>query len=227
MKRSESIEDYLRAIYDLERLADGTVATSALADRLGVAPASVTGMLKRLDAAGLVVHERYAGVSLTVSGRKIALEVMRHHRLLETYLAEAMGMAWDSVHDEADRLEHHISEALEDRIAEILGHPERDPHGAAIPPKDGDFEESRFRTLDQAVPGERLVVREVQDEDADLLRHLGTMDLRPGAVLVVEEVAPFGGPITVRVITGGGGSASRAVGRRVAGSVSVEASSDQ
>jgi DtxR family Mn-dependent transcriptional regulator len=215
MELSAAIEDYVRAIYDLGR--DGNpVSTSALAERLGVAPASVTGMLKRLAGLGLVRHQPYAGVELTPAGRKVALEVMRHHRLIETYLAEAMGVAWDQVHDEAHRLEHHISEDLEDRIAELLGHPERDPHGAMIPPKEGPFQEPDYPTLAEADPGARLVVREVSDEDADRLRYLGELGLLPDVELVVTAVAPYGGPITVRV-----GDEEHAIGPELARTVSV------
>ena len=217
MRFSAAIEDYVREIYDLSRSGEA-VATTALAERLQVAPASVTGMIKRLDTLGLVVHKRYEGARLTDVGRKVALEVIRHHRLIETYLAEAMGLSWDMVHDEAHRLEHHISEALEDRMAELLGHPERDPHGAPIPPKDGDFVEPTYRTLDTAVEGERLLVREVPDEDAEHLRYFASVGLRPDAEFEVVEVAPFEGPITINVA-----GEARAIGREMAETIAVEA----
>ena len=130
---SEAIEDYAKAIYSLARQGDGTVATNALAERLGVTPASVSAMVKKLDERGLVRHVRYKGVALTPAGERVALEVMRHHRLLETYLAEHLGVPWDRVHDEAEALEHVISEDLEARIAAKLGHPTHDPHGDPIP----------------------------------------------------------------------------------------------
>jgi len=215
-KRSVAEEDYLRAIYALGR--GGTpVATTTLAERLGVAPASVTGMLRKLDAADLVVHTRYAGVRLTPAGERVALEVVRHHRLLETFLAATLGVSWDQVHDEAHRLEHHLSEALEDRMDEVLGHPQRDPHGARIPPKDGPFHEPTYTTLAEATAGQRLVIRAVDDEVGERLRYLASLGLWPDTELQVVAVAPFDGPITVRV-----GGAEHALGRGVAGTVAVE-----
>lgn len=216
MTRTPAMEDYLRAIYDLSR-GDTAAGTTELAERLGVAPASVTGMLKKLDGEGLVVHTRYAGVRLTPAGERVALEVMRHHRLIETFLAETLGVGWDEVHDEAHRLEHHISEALEDRMAEALGHPTRDPHGAWIPPKEGPFEEPAYPTLAEATVGQRLVVRAVADEDAERLRYLGSLGLVPDTILEVLDVAPYEGPITVRL-----GAVEHAVGRLLAATVSVE-----
>jgi len=219
MEHSAAVQDYLRAIYDLAR--SGTaVSTSALAERVGVAPASVTGMLKRLDKGGLVRHEPYAGVRLTPAGERVALEVIRHHRLIETYLAEAMGVDWDQVHEEAHRLEHHISEDLEDRMATLLGDPVQDPHGAWIPPKEGPFDAPRYGVLAEAEAGQRLVIREVVDEDASRLRYLGTLGLRPGVELDVLEVAPFAGPLTVRVA-----GEAHAIGRELAGTIFVEESS--
>jgi DtxR family transcriptional regulator, Mn-dependent transcriptional regulator len=221
-KPSPSVQDYVRAIYDLERTSGAPVATTMLADRLSVAAASVTGMVKRLHRDGYVRHERYAGVELTPSGRQVALEVIRHHRLIETYLASAMGVSWDKVHDEAHRLEHHISEELEDRMAEILGHPDQDPHGAAIPPKDGPFEEPTYQTLADVAAGETVVVTEVEDEDPELLRYLDSLGLRPGATLEVLEIAPFAGPLTLLVASSGGGADEPvAVGRDLAATVSV------
>jgi DtxR family Mn-dependent transcriptional regulator len=215
-RQTAAKEDYLRAIYDLGRHGR-LVSTTELAEYLGVAPASVTGMLKKLDALELVAHVRYAGVRLTPEGERVALEVIRHHRLIETYLAEALGVGWDEVHDEAHRLEHHISEALEDRMAAALGHPTRDPHGASIPPKNGPFEEPSYPSLAEATAGERLVVRAVADEDAARLRYLGSLGLRPDTTLLVLSVAPFDGPITVRV-----GEAEHALGRTLAATISVE-----
>jgi DtxR family Mn-dependent transcriptional regulator len=217
MARTAAIEDYVRAIYDLQQV-EKPVTTTALARRLGVAPASVTGMIKRLHGLGLVEHERYGGVQLTLEGERLALEVMRHHRLIETYLAEKMGVSWDQVHEEAHRLEHHISEALEDRMAEILGDPQRDPHGAPIPPKEGPFTAPAYGTLAAAEVGQRLVVREVNDEDADRLRYLDHLGLRPDVRLEVLEVAPFSGPITVRI-----DGQDHAVGRELAETILVEA----
>jgi DtxR family Mn-dependent transcriptional regulator len=216
---SPSTQDYLRAIYDLERDSD-SVSTSAVAERLGVASASVTGMLRRLHRDRFVDYQRYAGVRLTPAGRRAALEVIRHHRLIETYLAQAMGVSWDKVHAEAHRLEHHISEDLEDRMAELLGHPDRDPHGAAIPPKDGPFVEPAYKTLADAAAGERLVVQEVEDEDAERLRYLDSLGLRPDVAVEIVAVAPFAGPITVAVDEGGT-QREVAVGRELAETVLV------
>lgn len=189
MERSVAIEDYVRAIYQLQQ-QERPVATTALARSMNVAPASATGMLKRLHGLGLVTHERYAGVVLTPAGEQMALEVIRHHRLIETYLAEALGVSWDQVHDEAHRLEHHISEALEDRMAEVLGDPRRDPHGAMIPPKVGPFVPPVYRLLSEFGAGAHLVIREVMDEDAERLRALGRLGLRPDVVLTVLRADP-------------------------------------
>lgn len=197
-KRTVAEEDYLRAIYDLSR--DGrAVSTTALAERLAVAPPSVTGMLHKLSGQGLVDHTRYAGVRLTPAGERVALEMIRHHRLIETFLAETLGVSWDQLHDEAHRLEHHISEALEDRMAEVLGHPERDPHGAAIPPKEGAFEDPPRPTLAEAEPGQRLMVWEVADEDAERLRALAALGLFPDTVFEVEAGGSASGPIPIRL----------------------------
>lgn len=218
LKLSSAMEDYVRAVYDLSSEESGAT-TTALARRLGVAPASVTGMLKRLRALGLVEHEPYGDVELTPAGERVALEIIRHHRLIETYLAEAMGVSWDEVHDEADRLEHHISDALGDRMAELLGHPKRDPHGAPIPPKEGPFVQPQYGTLAGASAGERLVIREVVDEDAERLRYLDSLGMVPDVEVEVLEVGPFGGPITVRVA-----GSTHAIGHELADTVFVEAS---
>jgi DtxR family Mn-dependent transcriptional regulator len=223
LQRTESIEDYLRAIYQLERQTGQAVATSSLADRLGVSSASVTGMVKRLAEAGLVTHEPYAGVTVTDAGRRVALDVIRHHRLIETFLARTLGLEWDEVHAEAHRLEHHISEVLEARMDEVLGHPERDPHGSAIPPKDGEFREPSYESLADVAPGARVVIREVDDDDPERLRYMARLGLRPDVTLVVRDVAPYSGPITVDVDPAhGGGVASPAVGRELARLIAVE-----
>jgi len=211
---SSAMEDYVRAIY-VRGGDEAAVMTTALARDLDVAPASVTGMVKRLHAMGLVHHERYAGVQLTDIGRKVALEIVRHHRLIETFLAEALGIGWDAVHDEAHRLEHHISDSLGERMADFLGHPERDPHGAPIPPRGGDFVAPRHARLADSAPGARLIVREVPDEDAADLRALALLGIRPDAVIDVVAVALGEGPITVRV-AGVEGDVARDVARHVA-----------
>ncbi len=193
---SEAQEDYLKAIYQLAE--GGTVGTQLLAERLSVRPASVTGMLKKLAELGLVVHVPYKGVRLTQSGERVALEVIRHHRLLEAFLAEALGFPWEAVHAEADRLEHHISEAFEARIAELLGHPERDPHGDPIPTPELTLPHPPGVRLAEAGSGAYRLLR-VRVQDADLLRALARLGLKPGATLWVLERVPAG----VRLSVGG------------------------
>jgi len=193
---TEAQEDYLKAIYQLAE--GGTVGTRLLAERLSVRPASVTGMLKKLAELGLVVHVPYRGVRLTESGERVALEVIRHHRLLEAFLAEALGFPWEAVHAEADRLEHHISETFEARIAELLGHPERDPHGDPIPTPELTLPHPPGVRLAEAGPGDYRLLR-VRVQDADLLRALARLGLKPGAMLGVLERLPAG----VRLSVGG------------------------
>jgi DtxR family transcriptional regulator, Mn-dependent transcriptional regulator len=197
---SEAIEDYAKAIYALSQRSGGPVGTSELAERLGVAPATATAMLKRLDGIGLVHHQPYHGVSLTADGRRLALEVIRHHRLLESYLSEALGMPWDRVHEEAEVLEHYISEELEELIAEKLGEPSHDPHGDPIPGPDLDLpEEEEGRPLESMADGEVAVFSRVSDSDPRMLRYLAERGIRPGAEIVLIERQPFGGPVTVEV----------------------------
>ncbi|MDZ7289122.1 MAG: metal-dependent transcriptional regulator [candidate division KSB1 bacterium] len=191
-------EDYLKAIHFLH-LTHKKVSTSAIAERLGVAQASVTGMIKKLAEIKLVEHSPYHGVALTAAGEKIALEVIRHHRLLELYLAEAMGYSWDKVHDEAEKLEHVISEEFEDKIDEYLGRPTADPHGAPIPTKDGQMPTLECFALSQAEAGDRVVVRIVPDRDAEKLRYLGKIGLYPNIEIEVLEKAPFNGPLHIRI----------------------------
>jgi DtxR family Mn-dependent transcriptional regulator len=193
----ESTEDYLKTIWKLGR--DGRVSTSALASELGVSAASVTGMLKKLAALNLVEHEPYKGASLTPAGERVALEVVRHHRLLELYLTQALGLGWDEVHDEADRLEHHLSEELEAKIDEALGFPSRDPHGDPIPSVTLELCRDETRPLADVEAGDAAVVARVPAEDAGLLRYLGTLGLAPDRAVRVVEQAPFGGPVTVEV----------------------------
>jgi DtxR family Mn-dependent transcriptional regulator len=192
---SQTVEDYLKEIYKLE-VERGRATTSAIAEGVGVSPPSVTSMLKKLAELKLVEHERYKGVTLTPAGRKAAVEVIRHHRLLEQYLAETLGMPIDEVHAEADRLEHALSEELEARIDETLGYPTHDPHGDPIPDAALNVGDDRLRPLAALAPGERATVRRVPD-DVELLRYLLELGLRPGAPVEVVGTAPFGGPITV------------------------------
>ncbi len=212
---SAAIEDYAKAIYSLqERAGDGGVSTTALADRLGVTPGSVSGMLRKLDGAGLVEHEPYRGVRLTASGRRIALEVIRHHRLIELFLAEVLDMPWDRVHAEAEVLEHVISEELEDLIAEKLGHPTADPHGDPIPTADLEVPDARRGVPLQALePGTSGRFVRVSDSDPAMLRWLDERCVRPGDAIEVLDKQPFDGPLTVRVndhtlVLGGGVAAA-------------------
>src|SRR3954471_17100589 len=174
---SEATQHYLKAIWKLGR--DGPATTSAIAEELGVSPASATGMLKRLASLGLVEHERYHGAALTPAGERIALEVVRHHRLLELYLMQALGLGWDEVHDEADRLEHHLSEEVEARIDEALGFPTRDPHGDPIPSASLELADEEQLLLRDVGDGEAALVRRVPDSDPALLRYLSEVGLTP------------------------------------------------
>lgn len=193
---SDSMENYLKVIYEvLER--NDRATTSSIAERMGIAAPSVTAMIKKLAGLNMVTHEPYQGVRLTRVGEEMALEVIRHHRLLELYLAEALGVPWDRVHDEAEKLEHVLSEDLEDRIAEALGHPTVDPHGAPIPARDGTIERVHAVPLVEVEPGTRVTVVEVEDRDPDLLRYLGELDLYPGAEYRLVRVEPYGGPIVL------------------------------
>jgi DtxR family Mn-dependent transcriptional regulator len=195
-----AVQDYVKALYLLESEGEPeAVPTSALATRLGVTAASATNMLKKLGSLGLVDHVPYAGASLTQSGTKVALEMIRHHRLLETYLAEALGVPWDEVHKEAEVLEHVLSEELEERISARLGHPKADPHGHPIPAKDGSLPvESRSRLWD-APDGGEVEVERVSDQKSEVLRYLEQVGIKPGATVEVVERGPLEGPLYVRV----------------------------
>ena len=166
---TESIEDYLKAIYEVQKEV-GRVTTNSLAEKLKVAPTSVTSMIKKLSKKKLITHKREQGVKLTKAGQKIALEVVRHHRLIELYLAEALEVLWDQVHEEAEKWEHVLSEGLEDRMDAVLGYPTRDPHGSPIPSRDGTIIELDSISLADLRPGQSAVVGEVSDHDPDLLR---------------------------------------------------------
>ena len=190
---SRSVEDYLKVIYQLTERGDHA-ATTAIAERLAVAPASVTGMIKRLAESGHVAHEPYRGVRLTSDGRTAALAVMRRHRLLETYLITKLGYDWSSVHEEAERLEHAVSDELIERMAFALGHPQYDPHGAPIPTRDGEIERTKYVALAEVEVGDRVALRQVGDEDAERLRYLESIGLVPMTALEVIDRQPFGGP---------------------------------
>lgn len=195
--QSESVEDYLKVIYKLQQF--NAAGTNDIARALSVAPASVTGMIRRLADNGLAKYSPHKGVTLTEAGEKIALEIVRHHRLLELYLAEALGYSIDKVHDEAEKLEHHISEDFEERIALILGDPTHDPHGDPIPTKDGEIPEQFNRPLTETQEGEVLVIRRVSDENQELLRFLISLGLVPKTQIEVVARAPFNGPFTIKI----------------------------
>ena len=197
--RSPAIEDYSKAIYTLETRADEPVSTNALAERLELTTGSVSGMLKKLDELGLISHVPYRGVRLTTEGRRVALEVIRHHRLLELYLAEALHMPWDRVHDEAEILEHVLSEELEELIAAKLGHPTIDPHGDPIPSVDLELDELPTRSLESLVPGDEGIFVRVSDADPEMLRYLAEQGVLPGGRVHVLERQPFGGPLLVSI----------------------------
>jgi DtxR family Mn-dependent transcriptional regulator len=193
-----AVEDYVKAIYTLESRGDGAT-TTALAERLEVRPASVSGMLPKLTELGLVQHEPYHGVRLTDRGRRVALEVVRHHRLLELFLVESLGMTWDEVHAEAEVLEHVISEELEELIAAKLGNPAFDPHGDPIPSRELTVPADASRTLYALEPGDRSTFVRVSDSDPAMLRYLSERGIAPGAAVEMIERQPFDGPVSVRV----------------------------
>lgn len=195
---SEAIEDYLKAIYEIQH-RQGNVATTVLADWLGISPASVTNMLKKLAELGLVARKPYKGVMLTETGHQAALEVIRHHRLLESFLAEKLDVPWDEVHDHAESWEHALSEAVEARMDALLGYPEFNPHGAPIPALDGSVSYPNVIQLAELKPGEESVVVEVSDQNPELLRYLGELGLYPKSAVSVLSVAPLNGPLTVLI----------------------------
>ncbi len=196
MSLSQSVEDYLKAIYILETEGEGATTTN-IAENLQVSNASVTNMLKRLATMNFIEHKSYKGAQLTETGTKIALEILRHHRLLELYLKEIMGYSWDEVHDEAEKLEHHISEQFEDKIAELLDHPTHDPHGDPIPSKDGVMPEIASLSVCDAEEGKSYLIGRVKDQDPELLRYLEKSGVIPGVKIKILEKAPFEGPIKV------------------------------
>jgi DtxR family Mn-dependent transcriptional regulator len=217
-RHSEAIQDYAKSIYALQIRGDGhPVATNDLAERLQVTPASVSAMLKKLAERALVEHVPYRGVVLTDAGRRVALEVLRHHRLLETYLAEHLGVPWDRVHQEAEALEHVISEDLEARIAAKLGEPTHDPHGDPIPSAALEIDEGHARSLESLKPGATGRFVRVSDSDPEMLRYLDERGVRLGDALEVVDRQPFGGPLTVRF-----GSQLHSLGGGLAAAMRVE-----
>lgn len=212
---SPAMEDYLKVIFALQRNQQ-KVTTVAIAERMNVSPASVTGMCKKLAELHLVKHTPYQGVELTPAGEKVALEVIRHHRLLELYLMQTLGFGWDQVHEEAERLEHVISEEFEDKIDEALGYPTIDPHGHPIPTRDGVMEESLDIPLYEMEINQTGIVVWVKDEKPDLLRYLATLGIFPNVQITVKDKAPFNGPLLIQV-----GTAEHSIGGEAAESVYV------
>ncbi|RMF16233.1 MAG: metal-dependent transcriptional regulator [Candidatus Dadabacteria bacterium] len=196
--QTRAVEDYTKTIYTIAERGD-VPTTNAIAGELDVRPASVTGMLRKLAALQLIRYEPYRPVELTEAGRRIALEVIRHHRLIETFLAQALGMPWDQVHEEAEILEHAISERLEDRIAEALGHPEFDPHGDPIPRRDGTIARRELRPLPAFSSGEAVRIARIRRQDAEALRYLGSLGLTPGTTVMIHDKAPLDGPLTLEL----------------------------
>lgn len=220
--RSKSNEDYLKAIYFIQEQQNGQpVSTSSLASRLGVASASVTGMLKRFAAEDpkLVEYEPYSGVTLTLAGEKMALEVIRHHRLLESYLCQMLGYSWDEVHEEAERLEHVISEEMEERLATALGDPVTDPHGDPIPDREGNFHQPAYQCLTDIPNGQPVEIRRVVGQEPEMLRYLAELGLVLSTQIEIVSKAPFNGPITIRVI--GSQQSTLALGRELAEKIFV------
>jgi DtxR family Mn-dependent transcriptional regulator len=212
---SDATQDYLKEIHKL-RLEGRRATTSAIAERMGVRPPSVTAMVKKLAGLGLANHAPYQGVELTPAGERVALEVIRHHRLLEQYLAQALGLSLDEVHLEADRLEHVLSEELEARIDRTLGYPTHDPHGDPIPDRKLKLDRSKLRTLASLEPGDEATIRRVPGDDEELLRYLKSLALVPGRKVKLRTIAPFGGPLTVRV-----GKDEHAISRELAAGIGV------
>jgi DtxR family Mn-dependent transcriptional regulator len=215
------VEDYLKAIYAIGR-GTGAAATTEIAQRLALAPASVSGMVRRLAQQGLLAYERYHGVKLTESGRRAALRTLRRHRIIEAYLAKALGYPWDRVHDEAERLEHAASDELVDRMAVTIGEPEVDPHGAPIPTRDGAVDETVYISLAELGIGVAGMVVRVADEDPEMLRYLAELAIVPGRRITVKARAPFDGPIRLLV-----GRQELSIGPALAEHVLMEPAADR
>ena len=219
MMVTEAVDDYLKAIYELAS-DDGRATTALIAKKLDVAPASVTGMLRKLaeQQPPFIDYEKHRGATLTDPGRRRALEIIRHHRLIELFLHETLGYRWDEVHAEAEKLEHAISERFEDRIAEVLGDPEVDPHGHPIPRKDGTIPDRADRRLLDLEAGAEAVVSRVSDRDPELLRYFSELGVRPGVSIELLERTPFDGPLMVRI---DGSADVKALGNRVCREIRV------
>jgi DtxR family Mn-dependent transcriptional regulator len=206
---TRSVEDYLKTIYRLSETRPA--ATSEIAQALDLSPASVSGMIKRLSEQRLLDHAPYRGAQLTEEGRRVALRMIRRHRLIESYLVATLGYSWDAVHDEAERLEHAVSDTLVERMAAALGHPTSDPHGDPIPDVDGSMIEEDVVPLSELPSGTEFSIRRVGAGDPELLRHLAERGLRPGVSVTVVERQPFNGPITIRL-----GNSEQVIGTEVA-----------
>jgi DtxR family transcriptional regulator, Mn-dependent transcriptional regulator len=215
--RTPAVEDYAKAIFSLQARGEEPVSTNALAERLALTPGSVSAMLKRLDELGIITHVPYRGVRLTAEGRRLALEVIRHHRLLESFLADGLGMSWDRVHAEAEILEHVLSEDLEQLIASKLGHPTVDPHGDPIPSAELKLQEPSTHTLESLQAGAQGIFVRVSDSDPEMLRYLAGCGISPGDRFSVRARQPFGGPLFVLF-----GDREHAIGGRLAGAMRVE-----
>jgi DtxR family transcriptional regulator, Mn-dependent transcriptional regulator len=215
-RTNEGAENYAKALYELQEREPKGVGTTAVAQRLGVAPASASGMLRRLADEGLVEYRPYHGARLTPEGERLALEVIRHHRLIELFLAEILGMPWDRVHEEAEVLEHHISEELEELIAAKLGEPALDPHGDPIPDRHLEVSADDSVPLTDLEEGDRGTFTRVSDSDASMLRYLADHSIQPGAHLVVKGKEPFGGPVMVQI-----GGSTHPLGPELAASMRV------
>src|SRR5689334_24894682 len=235
------VEDYLKAIFEIE-LADtpsdaehaGAAGTNEIAQALGIAPASVTGMLRRLAEQGLISYERYRGVRLSEAGRRAALRTIRRHRVIEAYLTKALGYPWDRVHEEAEELEHAASDELIDRMASAIGEPTTDPHGAPIPTREGTLEAPDLVSLANVAAGEVVRIRQIGDRDPERLRYVAELGITPGTEVRVVGRAPFGGPITLHIVRQGSEDArllrravradrERAIGPELAAHIFVEA----
>jgi DtxR family transcriptional regulator, Mn-dependent transcriptional regulator len=216
-RHSDAIEDYAKAIYALSHRGNRAVSTNALAARLGVTPASASAMVKKLAERGLASHEPYKGVELTREGERVALEVLRHHRLLELYLAEQLDVPWDRVHQEAEALEHVLSEDLEARIAAKLGNPTHDPHGDPIPTPELEIDEGLTQSLESLPVGAAGRFVRVSDSEPEMLRWIHDQGIALGATLTVVARQPFEGPVTVRI-----GDCDRTLGGRVAQAMRIE-----
>jgi DtxR family transcriptional regulator, Mn-dependent transcriptional regulator len=212
---SDAIQDYLKELYKLHAAGE-RATTSIVARRMGVSPPSATAMIKKLAELGLVEHTPYKGATLSDEGERTALEIVRHHRLLEQYLAQSLGLSIDEVHAEADRLEHALSEELEAHIDRTLGYPTHDPHGDPIPDANLHIAEGEVRPLATLTEGDEATIRRVPDGDGELLRYLSKLRLTPGRRVRIAGIEPFGGPVTVAV-----GSARHPISRELAGLIGV------